>query len=772
MIKSDIFLKLKFSVTFFLTVMSFFLFAQKTITLKGKVINKSTKEALIGATVLIPEKKAGTTTNASGEFEITTSENITRIKVAYIGYRDTTIVISNNISYYSIALVPAYKSLNEVQVISSKDDPQEKVNDMQMGIDRISMAEAKLLPAILGEVDILKVLQLKPGVKSGGEGTGGFFVRGGSNDQNLILVEHAPVYNPSHLLGMFSVFNSDAISDVTLYKSGFPAQFGGRLSSVLDVEMRKGQADSLAVQGGIGLLSSRLTLNLPIKKRKISLLISGRRTYADLITNSINTLNRDKSDFSPIPGYYFYDFNGALSFKINDKNNISLNGYFGNDFFKFSGDNFGASLLWGNRSATLEWTHRLNSRMNVATAIITSGYLYRINTSFSEISLSIGSRIRDEGLISNWNYFINENHTLRFGLSAINHRFTVGEYGISAEFTDIKDGQNIRAGEFGSYLSHSWKIDKRVEILSGLRNSTFINDKKSFNNIEPRMAIKTNITPIATLKASYARMYQYLHLVSSSAASLPTDVWYPSEEGINPQRSDQISLGWHQAIKRTNYFVSLEAYYKWINNAIDFRDGAQLFANPDLSGEFVFGKGWAYGLETYIEKKQGKTTGWIGYTLSWSWRQFDAINYGVAFHPRFDRRHDISIVIMHKLSERLSLSATWVFSTGNFATVAGGRFAFQDALPSEISATPDYIRRNDFQMPPTHRMDLGLVWKLNTTKIESDLTFSIYNAYSRRNPFFVFYDEITDAAGQTVAFEPSLVSLFPVLPAVTYNFKF
>jgi hypothetical protein len=763
----------KFTLTFLLLTFTGVLAAQKSFIIKGKVIDKSTREALIGATIYLPENKSGIATNSNGEFEFSSQQMISQLKVVYIGYRDTLINLSqSNLGNITVALTTAFKSLSEVQVVSSREDPKEKVNDMQMGVDRISMMEAKLLPAILGEVDILKVLQLKPGVKSGGEGTAGFFVRGGSNDQNLILVEHAPVYNPSHLFGFFSVFNSDAISNVTLYKSGFPSQYGGRLSSVLDVEMRKGQADSIEVQGGVGLLASRLTLNVPIIKRKLSLLISGRRTYADVITNFLNEQNKDKKDFTPIPSYYFYDFNCAMNYKINDKNNLSLNGYFGNDFFKFSGDNFSANLLWGNRSASLEWKHRFNSRMNVTTAYFTSGYLYRINTSFSEISLSIGSRIWDQGIVNNWTYFISEKHTLKFGASAIYHRFTVGEYGISSEFTDIKDGQNIVAGEFGAYLSHNWRISKRVEVLSGLRNSTFNSKTKTYNNIEPRLAIKTSINTNFTIKASYARMYQYLHLVSSSAASLPTDVWYPSEEGILPQRSDQISLGLHQAISENKFFASVEGYYKWIDNAIDFRDGAQLFANPNLNKEFVFGKGWAYGLEAYVEKKKGKTTGWIGYTLAWSWRQFDKINYGIAFHPRFDRRHDISVVVMHQLSKRFSLSATWVFSTGNYATIAGGRFAFQDALPRQINAIPDYVRRNDFQMPPTHRMDLGLVWKLKSKKFESDITFSLYNAYSRRNPYFVYYEETKNADGQTTEYKPTLVSLFPILPAATYNFKF
>lgn len=746
--------------------------AQKGNTIRGIVLDKKTKEPLVGVAVSGLEENIGTSTDASGEFEIRLGAGATHLKIKYLGYRDTVLSIPREgRNAMVVAMVPMFRTLREIEVVSSKENAVEKVRDMQMGVERISIAEAKLLPAILGEVDILKVLQLKPGVKSGGEGTAGFFVRGGSNDQNLILVEHAPVYNPSHLFGFFSVFNSDAVNQVTLYKSGFPAQYGGRLSSVLDIEMRRGQADSLEVQGGIGLLASRLTLNVPIIKKKLSLLVSGRRTYADLITNSINTLNKNNRDFSPIPSYYFYDFNCAIDYQLNDRNKLLLNGYFGNDIFRFQDSNFGANLLWGNRSGTLEWRSRIGGRMQVSTAYFHSGYLYRINTGFSEVSLSLGSRIWDQGLVHNWNFFINENHTLRFGVSGIHHRFTVGEYGISAEFTDISDGQNIEAAEFGSFLSHTWKLNDRLEVLSGLRYSGFVN-KEAYYNPEPRLALKATINNTSTIKASYARMFQYLHLVSSSAASLPTDVWYPTEAGVPPQRSDQVSLGWHQALRDNGFFASVEGYYKWIDQAIDFRDGAQLFANPELNKEFVFGRGWAYGLETYVEKKVGKTTGWVGYTLAWSWRQFDKINFGLPFHPRYDRRHDVSVVLMHKLTSRLSLSGTWVYSTGNFATIAGGRFAFQDVLPSQIDATPDYVLRNDFQMPPTHRLDLGLVWKLKSVRWESDITFSVYNAYSRRNPFFVYYREMQTINGEPAGFKPTLVALFPILPAVTYNFKF
>lgn len=747
--------------------------AQTINLLKGSVADFSTKELLIGVTVSSPETGKAVFTNADGKFELRSERTITRLNVSFIGYRDTTITISkagNN--PINILLLRDYKSLAEVEVVTNVNDPSEKTNKAEMGVDKISMIEAKLLPAIFGEVDIIKILQLKPGVKSGGEGTAGFFVRGGGSDQNLILVDRAPVYNPNHLLGFFSVFNSDVVKNVTLYKSGFPAQFGGRLSSVLDVEMKKSQADSFEVNGGIGLIASRLSINIPIVKNKLSVFVAGRRTYLDVITNGLNELYKDKEDYEVIPAYFFYDFNTSLHYNINAKNKLSLTGYFGNDIFKFKQGSFSANLLWGNRSSTLDWSHIYNSRLKSSTAYAVSGYLYRISTGFTSAKASLGSRIWDQSLLNDWTYYLDPKRTLKFGVSGIYHRFTVGEFGFSSNFLDIGDGRMIEAGEMGAYVSYDWIINNKLELVSGLRNSIFTTKNKTYNGLEPRLAVKYNIFSNTSVKASYAKMYQYLHLVSSSGASLPTDVWYPSEEGVKPQSSDQVSLGLHQAAARNTFFISVEGYYKWINNAIDFKDGAQLFANTNLSREFVFGKGWAYGVEAYIEKKKGRTTGWIGYTLAWTWRQFDKINYGIAFHPRYDRRHDISIVVMHKLNERFSLSATWVYGTGNYATIAGGRFASQSLLGSQINATPDYLRRNDFQMPATHRLDLGFVWKLKTKRGNTDLTFSLYNAYSRRNPFFVYYREELDANKNVVGYKPTLVSLFPILPAVTYNFKF
>lgn len=747
--------------------------AQERYFLRGRIFDKSTNESLVGVNIVQVGSQSGVSSNEKGEFEWLVYKGKIRIKCSYLGYRDTTLLV--NVSQdmrISIGLGTDSRVLSEVTVASLRENPDEKVNSMEMSTDRISIEEAKMLPAIFGEVDIIKILQLKPGVKSGGEGTAGFFVRGGGNDQNLILVAHAPIYNPNHLFGFFSVFNSDAVKGVTLYKAGFPAQYGGRLSSILDVEMQEGNSGKWGVQGGLGLISSRLSLNIPIKKDKASLLISGRRTYVDVFTRAFNRLNEGKEKFNPIPSYYFYDLNLALDVQLNAKNQLKLTGYFGNDFFNFQSANFSANLLWGNRSATLAWTHLFNNRLKASHAYFSAGYLYRISNQFAANSFSLGSNIWDNGLVSDWVFTPNDKHQLKWGASAIYHRFSVGEFGLSTDFTDIQSGQRLEGSELGVYASHEWQIAKNTQLMSGFRNSFFITKNKNYTGLEPRLALKQNINTTTTVKLSYARMFQYLHLVSSSAASLPTDVWYPSTEGVKPQYSDQIAIGLHKSISKSKFFFSLEGYYKWISNAIDFKDGAQLFANPNLETEFVFGRGWAYGMETYIEKKLGRTRGWIGYTLAWTWRQFDQINGGNAFHPRYDRRHDISFVIMHQLSPRVQMSASWVYGTGNFTTIAGGRFAFQDILPTTPAATPEFLGRNDYKMPASHRLDLSLVWKLKPKRGESDLTFSIYNAYSRRNPFFIFYAEERNAENQIVRFTPTQASLFPILPSVTYNFKF
>ncbi len=746
----------------------------KINTVSGQIKDKVTKEVLPGVTIVVKEINKGCVSDTMGNFEIRLEKGRYTFVVSYLSYTSTEVthdVIADLTLNFDLELDVTL--LKEVVISYDAEKPSERVNRSEVSVERISMKEAKLLPAILGEVDIIKVFQLKPGVKSGPEGTAGFYVRGGSNDQNLILVDHAPVYNPSHLSGVFSVFSAEAVNDVTLYKAGFPAQYGGRLSSVLDVKIAEANTDSISIQGGIGLISSRLSLNLPIVKNKLSVMLTGRRTYVDAITEGLNRINRNREGYNPIPRYYFYDFNGNIQYQINDKNKLSLSSYYGNDFVDFSLENFSTRFNWGNRSTTLKLKTKFNNRLSSENAVYHSAYSYGINTVLFGSNLSLGSSIRDLGIVSNWNYFpVSNRFKLNWGVNIINHDFSIGDFGINTGLTNLEQTNMKYAQELGIYGTIDFELTKKLKIQAGLRNSGFLTDGIYYNGVEPRIMLNQKISDKSSIKVSYARMYQYLHLVTTSSASLPTDIWHPSTSKVAPQFSDQLAIGSHYSLFNDKYFLSIEAYYKWIGNAIEFKDGAQIFGNPNVENEFVFGRGWAYGFETYVEKKIGKTRGWIGYTLSWSFREFKEINNGIPFFPRFDRRHDVSIVIMHELNKRWSLSGSWVYGTGNFASIASGRMAFQNILPSQIDAIPDYSGRNDFQMPANHRLDLGAVFKLKSKRGEADLTFSLYNAYSRRNPFFVRYEEIENDQEQTVGFRPRLVSLIPILPSVTYNFKF
>jgi len=764
------------SVYFFVIFFPKMLSAQgaKTVLLSGKIMDNRSKEVLPGASVFVVESNKGVVTNANGIFEIPVNAGDVTVKIRYIGYINKEVKIRVNSDFYTQFFIESDENLlNEVKVSYRIEDPKERVKRSEVSVERISMREAKQLPSIMGEVDIIKIFQLKPGVKSGPEGTAGFYVRGGSNDQNLILVDKAPVYNPNHLFGFFSVFSAEAIEDVTLYKAGFPSKYGGRLSSVLDVKVREAKADTFRIEGGVGLISSRINLNIPIIKDKLSIMLTGRRTYADVFTEGINRINRNNKDFTNIPRYYFYDFNGNIQYDINHKNKLSLSNYIGNDVFNFQNQNFGTLFSWGNRSTTLKLQTKLSQNLQSEHAIYQSAYQYKINSRFGGSNLSLGSNISDIGFISDWKYHKdNSKFSFNWGANLMDHKFSIGDFGINTGVLNLQQGIRKNGQELGVYLTTDYEISARLALQIGLRNSGFFTDNIYSNGVEPRLMLNYKVEENKSIKFSYARMYQYLHLVTTSTASLPTDIWYPTTPKVSPQFSDQIAIASHNSIFDGNYFFSVEAYYKWIGNAIDFKDGAQLFGNPNLEDEFVFGKGWAYGIETYVEKKLGKTRGWIGYTLSWSYREFDEINNGKPFFPRFDQRHNVSIVIMHQLSKRWSLSSTWFYGTGNFASIASGRVAFQDILPSQIDAIPDYSGRNDFQMPPTHRLDLGAVFKLKSRRGESDLTFSIYNAYSRRNPFFLRYQEIENEQGEVTGFRPSLVSLFPIIPSITYNFKF
>ena len=673
----------------------------------------------------------------------------------------------------------SYQSLEEVVI--SANSVSEQVNSSQMSVTRVSMREAKALPAFLGEVDIIKTLQLKPGISTGSEGSSGIFVRGGGPDQNLVLLDNTVLYNPNHLFGFFSTFNSDAVKDVQLYKGGFPAQYGGRLSSVIDVKMNEGNRREFSGAGGLGLISSRLTLEGPIIEDKASFVVSGRRTYADLITSAVNRSQADNPDFLQIPDYFFYDLNAKVNYEIGPKDQIFLSGYFGRDRFLFDDEDFDFNFDWGNTNATLRWNHLFSSNLFMNVSAFFTDYQYKIENQFDIFSFELGSQITDWGGRTDFSWTPNNSHAVKFGLSGIYHTFNVGRLDAgSADSTFSFDaGDTYYGTELGAYISDDWEVNSRITLNFGLRLSGFAADSTTYWNLEPRFASKFTLAPNVSLKLSYARMAQYLHLVANSGTSLPTDVWYPSTQGVPPQLSDQIALGITFGLGE-NYLISNEVYYKWLHNQIDFRDGANLFVNDDLESEFVFGDGWTYGNEFYIEKTQGKLTGWIGYTLAWSWRRFDgtwrtgefieedAINDGRKLHPRNDSRHTATVVGIYQINRRLSASAAWTFLSGTLTTPPIGAAWQLGPGGTSPSLIPIFGDRNSLRIAPYHRLDLGFVIRFFPKWGESDITISAYNAYNRRNVYFIRFDR-NNETGRNFAEQ---VTLFPVIPSVTYNFKF
>jgi hypothetical protein len=592
------------------------------------------------------------------------------------------------------------------------------------------------------------------------------------------------VYNPNHLFGLFSVFNSDAVQSVDLYKSGFPAQYGGRLSSVVDVKLREGDRDKFVTTGGIGLISSRLSFEGPIRKGKGSFIVSGRRTYFDIFTRALNRANANKEDYTPIPDYYFYDFNAKANYTLGDKDQLFFTGYLGRDIFGFTSPNgFQAKFNWGNTLGALRWQHVFSPRLTANTTASVTSYKYNLGNSIDQFSFNLGSTILDYTARTDFDYLPNDRHTIKFGALVTAHNFGVGRLQRSSQDNslNVNSDVNYLGQEAGLYASDNIKVNDKFQTELGLRLSGFRSGTDHFAGLEPRASARYSLTDKVALKASYALMYQYVHLVSNSGASLPTDIWYPSRLSVKPERSQQVSSGVSFLLGDGKFLLTDELYYKWANNQIDFKDGAQIFANNNLDTQFLFGRGWAYGNELYLEKKTGKTTGWIGYTLAWTKRNFppqlgtSGINHGQDFYPNYDRRHNLNVVVIHQLNTRISLTASFVYTSGAPTTLPLGRFATQDIYQGGIQAVPVYPDRNSYRMIPYHRLDLGLVYKLRPTRIggDRDLTFSIYNAYNRRNAYFIYFEQTRDkVTDQVTGYRAQQVSLFPLIPSVTYNFKF
>ncbi|TAE22102.1 MAG: TonB-dependent receptor [Cytophagales bacterium] len=779
-------------------------------TVSGYVREAGSREALIGVNVYLPGTSTGTTTNTYGFYSLTLPvQDSVRLAYSFVGYEAVLRSISlQRDAQLNVMLTPG-KLLTEVNVTANRIE--EKVSDTpQMSQIDIPVSQIKKIPAFLGEKDVLKVLQLMPGVQKGSEGQTGIYVRGGGPDQNLIILDDAVVYNANHLFGFFSVFNGDALKSVELTKGGFPARFGGRLSSVIDLNMKDGNREKLHGEGGIGLIASRLTLEGPLtKSKKGSFLVSGRRTYLDVLAAPIIAA---ASEGDVKAGYYFYDFNAKANYDLGQKDKIYLSGYFGRDRFyarvKDEGSNNG--LFWGNATSTLRWNHLFSQKLFANLSLIYSDYKFQI---FSEetsrfnpadqFSLRYTSGIRDLSIKCDFDYYPSPQHSIRFGAQTIAHRFTpsalvvknAGDLDFNRKIDDI----NVQ--ESGAYIEDSWRPTDRWRLNGGLRLSHFVHKEVNYLRPEPRLSVAYKLKADLSLKGSYSLMNQYVHLLSNTGLGLPTDLWVPTTDRVAPQQSEQVALGLAKDFNRSGLSLTVEGYYKTMNNIINYKEGASfLFLDDPLSADQVrwednvtAGRGWSYGAEFLLQKKTGRFSGWAGYTLSWTQWQFAELNGGRTFFPRYDRRHDISLVGIYELSKRITLSGTWVYGTGNALTVPLAEYSAPQHNPSirQVANSNRFVaslfdvgrsvtdygsQRNTFRAEAYHRFDFGIQFHKQKRRHERTWEISFYNLYNRRNPFYYSIEPVSEknAQGQNVTTRTGLFrySVFPIVPAFSYNFKF
>lgn len=753
---------------------------QRKYSLSGTISSAKSGETVIAATIRVINSKLVTSSNEYGFYSLTIPKGNMTIEVSAIGFKTylKSLDAGKNLNL-NITLEENTNELETVTITSSS--VSRNIDNPQMGMERLSVAETKTVPVVLGERDIIKTFKLLPGVKSSSEGSGGFFVRGGGSDQNMILLDEAPVYNVSHLLGFFSTFNSDAIKNVTLYKSGMPAQYGGRLSSVMDVKMNDGNNQKFSVSGGVGMIAARVNIEGPIQKGKSSFLISARRTYLDpFIKLSSDSAVKDVK-------LYFYDVNAKANYILGEKDRLYISGYLGRDVLR--ADKL-TGLDWGNITSTLRWNHIFSNKLFSNTSLIFSNYDYTVKNKDEDNSFSLFSQIRDWNFKQDFQWFANEKNTLNFGVNGIYHSIKPGEVRANGNNGFIsQDLQNRYSLESAAYVSNTWKASEVFSVTYGLRLSAFsllgtgdyyelnsdgeviktISYKrgevvKTYLNLEPRIAASLKVNESASIKVSYVRNTQNLHLVSNSGSTSPIDRWIANSNIVKPEISDQISLGYYRNLGENVWEFTSEIYYKSLKNQVDYRDGANVFTPKPIETQLLYGKGRAYGIELLLKKKAGRLTGWIGYTLSKSERQIDGINKNNWYNTNQDKTHDISIVGMYALNEKWSLSANWVFSSGNAATFPSGKY---QVLGHSYFY---YSERNGQRMPSYHRLDIGATRVLKKTKtFSSELSMSLYNAYGRANPYSIGFRDNAYDANRTEAVK---TTLFRFVPSISYDFKF
>ncbi len=786
------------------------LFSQEKVTLSGYVTDVTTGETILGANVIIQELQTGVPTNIYGFYSLSVPAGDYEVSYSFIGYETLTksLSLSDDLAL-NVELKPKSIQTDEAVVVGERSSNTESTD---LGRVDLEVAAIKRLPALLGEVDVLKTIQYLPGVSSAGEGNSGFYVRGGGPDQNLILLDNATIYNASHLFGFFSVFNADAIKNVELIKGGMPASYGGRISSVLDISLKEGNSKEFEVDGGIGLISSRLTLQGPIIKDKMSFIVSARRTYIDVL---LEPFVNPESDFAG-SGYFFYDLNAKINYTISDKDRLFLSGYFGRDVFGFQNDQagFGADIPWGNSMGSLRWNHLFSDKLFMNTNVTYSDYRFEFKGSQEDFNFSLKSGIQDWSVKNQLSWYPNPRHQVKGGFDYVYHVFSPSQATASSGDTEFDLGGEMQnfSHEVGVYLQDEFDLTSDLRLNFGLRYSYFAHvgpftryieseqdnfdqvepnqtveyDKgelvKDYGGLEPRISMRYRINERSSVKAGFSQNYQYVHLANLSPTSLPTDVWLPSTDVVRPQFGRQYNLGYFRNFLNNNYEASVELYYKDMENLVEYEEGAQPEnnLNNNTDNQLVFGNGYSYGAEFFFKKTYGKLNGWVGYTWSRTMRQFDDLNAGREYPSRFDRRHDLSVVMGYTLNEKWEFGFTFVYGTGNSISLPTERYFFEGRFVDV------YDERNNIRMAPYHRADIAATWyprfrearKKRITekglepKIESSWTFSIYNLYNRLNPYFYYVGVEGDLAEGNVEPKAYQVSLFPILPSVTWNFRF
>ena len=775
---------MKYYLLFLLLALASTSFAQdkQLFTISGTIKDAGTGETLIGASIALTDTKSkNTLTNAYGFYSINATEGTYKMSISFVGYVTDTATIVINKSQQLVIGLRSKQAQMETIIVSGKKK-NENISKPIMGVDKLNMAEMNNIPVLFGEKDILKTIQLMPGYKSAGEGNSGLNVRGGGTDQNLILLDEAPVYNASHLLGFFSTFNSDAIKDVSVYKGGMPAQYGGRLSSVVDIKMKDGNQKKVSIEGGLGVIASRINISAPIVNDKGSFIISARRTYADAYLSFLKDTGQGRTTL------YFYDLNLKANYKMTNKDRVFLSGYFGRDDLGL-GNQF--STDWGNKTATLRWNHVFGNSLFSNTSLIYSNFDYKIGATLGNAKFNVASKIEDFNIKQDFDWNIGYKSKLRFGGNFVNHTIAPGDVTETNTGGKTKPVQTRHSEESALYISHEWKASDKIEMIYGARASNlavkgagsfFTYDKAgniisttgyakgktvvNYLNIEPRFSASYKLNELTSVKASYNRNIQNLHLITNATTSSPTDVWLSSSNNIKPEIADQVALGFYKNSKQGMFEFSSEIYYKALQNQIDYRNAAVIFGNDNVESELLYGTGRAYGLELMMRKKTGRLTGWVGYTLSKVEKKIDGINNGKYFNARQDRTHDISIVGMYDVNKRWNVSATWVYTTGSAVTFPTGKY---EANGQTIFL---YSDRNASRFPAYHRLDLAATLearKNRDRRYQSSWTFGLYNAYGRQNAYTINFRENKNDPSKTEAVR---TSLFSFIPSVTWNFKF